>query len=541
MARPIKDQEQFADLGFPRAGIDLSRAFVKQMPRPMADGSYGNTTAVGLNVRTFEPTTNRSRGGQRAGLSRYIATQPAGMNVIQELFTLVGVGYTDPGGSMQQSASGRVVNLVAVSGGNVYVATAGGTGWTAAVNSTSASPPLITSGVVRSTSLNQKLWYADGAHWCYYDPADNAVHIWAATAGSLPVDNAGNLPRLICTWRGRMILSGLENDPQNWFMSAVSDPTNWDYAPAAQNPAQAIAGNNSALGLIGDVVTTMIPYTDDVLIMGGDHTLWQFSGDPMAGGQIDLISDAIGIAWGIPWCKGPDGTIYFVSNRTGVYALTPGQGAPVRISQQIEQLLIPIDTGTNTIRLIWDDRFQGLHIFITPTATQSVTTHFFWEQRATAWWQDSFANVNHNPLCCCVFDGNTPGDRRPLIGSWDGFVRSIDPAASTDDGYPISSSVMLGPLLTVNMDEILLKDVQAVLGQTSGSIAYAIYVGATAEIALSNTPVATGVWNPGRNLLSHVRRSGHAVWIQLSASNPWALEAIRCRIAGQGKVRQRGH
>jgi hypothetical protein len=519
------------DMTFPTKGIDVSAGFTQQR---------SGTTPAGLNVRAFEPGTNRSRGGQRSGLSKLATTQVNGLNFIQELFTLVGVGYPPPGGTVQTSSSGRIVTLVAISAGNVFVLNPGQTTWTAAINTTAFSPPFNTAGVIRSAANNQKLWIADGTHYSYYDPSINSVVPWVASQGVLPVDDLGNAPRLICTWRGRTVVSGLIDDPQNWFMSAVADPTNWNYFPTPIVPTQAVAGNDSPLGLVGDVVTSLVPYSDDVLIVGGDHTLYQFNGDPMSGGQIDLISDAIGMAWGNAWCKDPYGNLYFVSNRTGIYMMNPQEGgAPQRISQAIEQLLSPVDTGANTIRLIWDDRFQGLHVFITPTSVQSATTHYFYEQRTGGWWQDQFALNSLNPLTVTVFDGNLPGDRRPLIGSWDGYVRLVDPTASTDDGTPITSQVMIGPLLTGDMDEVLLKDLQAILGATSGQVSYKVFIGSTPEIALTNTPVVTGIWAAGRNPLSFVRRSGHAVYVEITATSAWAMEAIRARIALGGKVRQR--
>lgn len=439
----------------------------------------------------------------------------------------------------QASSSGRVVNLVAVSQGQVYYANPGDSTWTLATNSTGTTPPLNFTGIVRSSANIQKLWFADGAHYCYFDPNTASVLRWSPTAGVLPVDDLGNAPRLICTWRGRTVLSGLINDPQNWFMSAVTDPTNFDYAPEEISPTQAIAGNNSPLGFVGDVITTMIPYTDDVLIMGGDHTIYIFNGDPMAGGQIDLVSSSIGMAWGQPWAMDPYGNIYFVSNRMGIYTMVPGS-PPQRISQQIEQYIQNVDSGFTTIRAMWNDRFQGLHFFFTPTVQPGPTTHLFWEYRSGAWWVDKFSNDDHNPLCCCVFDGNLPGDRAALIGSWDGYVRSFSSPVANDDGYPIESMVVLGPLSTQDLDEILLKDLQAVLGESSNPVRYDVYVGATAEIALSTNPVASGYWTSGRNTTALVRRSGHAVYVKLSSKNPWAMEQIRARLTTSGKVRRRG-
>lgn len=549
--------EQMVPLTFPRCGLDLSRAFAQQQPRPMADGTYGRTTPRGVNVRTYEPTTNRARGGQRAGLSRYLDAQPNGTRLIQELATLVGVGYTPPGGSMQTSQSGRVVTLVAVSGGNIYAASPGGTSWVQATNNTSRTTPLNTSGVVMSSSLNQKLYLVDGTNFCVYDPATNAVSDVVATSGTLPVGTDGGTPRLIATWRGSLVLGGLVKDSQNWFISAVGDATNWNYFPNDPTVAQAIAGNNSPLGLIGDTITTFISYTDDVLICGGDSSIYQFQGDPRFGGQIAPITRSIGMAWGAPWCMGPDGTIYFFSNRTGIFAMTPGQGPPQRISQQIDNLLLPIDTGASTIRMIWNDRFQGLQVYVSPTGSaDDSATHFFWEQRAGAWWEDQYAISDMNPLCCTVFDGNDPGDRVALIGSWDGYVRAIDPTATDDDGTAIRSSVVIGPFNTPNLDEMTLTTIQAVLGEDSADVTYYVYVARTAEAAMNDLTfdeavragtqtgslryASRGTWSAGHNLSNYVNRAGHAGYLLIDGLSPWALEQIRLGIKTRGTVRMRG-
>lgn len=537
----IRNPESFAELLFPEAGIDLSRGYGDQRPKEMPGGAYGRTCRDAFNVRTFEPSTGRARGGSRRGLSKYVAPAVVADWLIQQLDTLVTVGLDAPGGIVgQQSLSGRVVNVVAVSQGNVYVAQPGATVWTAATNTTGATPPLNFTGILYSTSLNQKLWFADGVNWCYYDPSDNTVRTWAASVGSLPVDTRNNTPRLIENWRGRMVLSGILEDPQNWFMSKQSDPTNWDYGDPAIPPTMAIAGNNSPLGLVGDVINTLIPYNDDVLIFGGDHTIWLMHGDPMAGGQIDRVSDAIGMAWGRPWAKDPYGNVYFVSNKTGIYSMVPGQ-QPQRISQAVEQLLLDVDTGANLFRLAWNDRYQGLHVFISPIAAAGATTHLFYELRTGAWWQDEFGSTDYDPLCCCTFDGNTAADRVVLIGSWDGYVRSVDPDATTDDGTAIASSVVIGPLLTKDFDDVLIKDLQAILGTASGDVTYQIYTGATAEAALASTPVASGTWSAGRNLDTLIRRSAHALYVKITTSNAWSMEAIRARIAGKGKVRRRGY
>ncbi len=105
----------------------------------------------------------------------------------------------------------------------------------------------------------------------------------------------------------------------------------------------------------------------------------------------------------------------------------------------------------------------------------------------------------------------------------------------------ISSKVLIGPLLTKDFDEMLLKDLQAILGTGSGNVTWSVFVGATAEGALASVGTLPGTWSAGRNLLSLVRRSGHAIYLQITSTNQWAMESIRARIASLGKVRRRGY
>lgn len=448
----------------------------------------------------------------------------------------------NPIASMELTQSGRVVYLVAVSQGVVKTMFPGDTGWTATTNNSGETPPLNYTGLVYSAPCIQKLFFVDGINYVFFEPTTSSIELWSTsvTAGLLPTDANSNNGRLICLWRGRIVISGLLDDPQNWFMSRVSDPFDWDYAPLSPSSADPVAGNNSPLGLIGDVVTALIPYSDDILIVGGDSTIYMFRGDPAAGGQIDRVSDAIGMAWATGWCKDPLGNLYFISNRCGVYTMIPGQ-LPVRISQSIEPLLAKLDMGRNIFQLQWDDRYQGFHLFITWVDEPKDTLHFFYESRTNAWWQDKFANKLHNPLCSCVFDGNSPDDRALLIGCWDGYVRVVDPDANTDDGTPIASEVWIGPILTPDFDEIVLKELQGVLGEASGDVEYAVFAGATAEAALESEAIEIATLKAGRNLTDSARIADHALYIRLTSTNQWAMEAIRARVTSSGRVRRRGY
>jgi hypothetical protein len=81
MGKPIIAPESFVDLPFPVKGIDVATELEHQPPQ---------TTPVGVNVRAFEPSTQRARGGARPGLVEYLNTQVAGFaSKIQHLNVIV--------------------------------------------------------------------------------------------------------------------------------------------------------------------------------------------------------------------------------------------------------------------------------------------------------------------------------------------------------------------------------------------------------------------------------------------------------------------
>lgn len=532
-----KFQETFQDFHFPKAGVHVAGPFGRQPVRQGRDGVYVRTSADGQNVRSYEPATGRDRGGSRYGMSKYVAQQlPPETWVVQAINTVASTQGSVP--AVQTSNSGRVVYIVAVSQGVVKVATAGDSVWTATTNNSGETPPLNFTGVMQSSPNNQKLYFVDGTNYVYWNPATNSVEKWTPTAGSLPRDVKNNGSRIITTWRGRTVLSGLVDDPQNIFFSAVSDPLDFDYEPAVTSATIAVALNLSRLGYIGDVVNGLVPYTDDVLIILGDHSIYALRGDPADGGKADLISDVTGGAFGQAWCKDPYGNIYFFGAKPSVWRMA-GPGLPERISQPIEPLLADLNTGDYIIHMQWDDRQQAVLLFLTHTDSPADTTHFVWEYRTNSWWKDNYANTNHNPLCSVAYDGNLPGDRAVLLGGWDGYVRFIDPNAMTDDATQISSYVLLGPILTQELDEMLLKDIQWVLAEASGDITWEVLSARTAEAALAAAARASGTASAGRNQNMPVRVADHAIYIKISSTNRWAMETLRARFAGRGKVRRR--
>lgn len=529
---------QELDIHFPKAGLHTAGPFGRQPARPVRGGGYARTTCRGVNVRAFDSITKRDRGGSRPGLTKYIPERLYTSRwVVQNLNAVVATTGSVP--AVQLSSSGRVVYLVAVSRGVVKVATPGDTNWTDTTNNSGEEPPLNISGVMQSTPLNQKLYFADGTNYVYYNPPTNSVEAWSATAGSLPRDSDNNGARLAATWRGRIVLSGVLDDPQNWFMSKVGDPYDWNYTPSNRTATQAVAGNTSRLGLIGDVVTALIPITDDVMILGGDHTIYAMRGDPADSGQIDTVSTLTGIAFGKAWCMDPSGTVYFFGSKPGIWRMAGGV-KPERVSTPIDPLLRDVDTGRTIITMAWDHDGECIHLFLTPDDQPAAAVHYTLEVGPNAFFQKVYANNDHNPLCVCEYDGNEAGDRAVLLGCWDGYVRQIDPDAADDDGTPIASEVLLGPIMTQAHDEMRLDDLQLVLADASGDVTWGVQAAATAESASARTPQATGTATGGRGNRQPVRLAGHAIYVKLSSTARWAMESLVCRFKTTGKVRRRG-
>ncbi len=556
---------QSIDLAFPLAGIDVSQAFVTQKASVTPLGaSYDQsfqqqrfeTTRSATNVRGFDALQGRFRGGTRPGLTRYTTQGLTGP--IQCLIPVVTVGITPPGGTQQASAAGRVVTLVAVDGsGNVKVLSPGQTSWVTPTGGTAAlaaNASSVTGGFVQATvcavlgttnpvtTAGATVWFADGLNYKKYVLATNTVSTWAlafasplhSSAGTLPA-NSGNFPRLICTWRGRVVQSGIKTDPQNWFMSMVGYPTDWNTSATPITSTMAVTGNNSPMGLVGDVVSALVPINDDNLLFLCDHSTWIMRGDPMSGGQLTQLIPGIGATWGSPWCMDTEGVVYWLSNQAGVYQFSQFD-YPRRISSRIDPILRNINTGTNLGRMVWDDYMQGFHLFLTNTNTLS-GTHFFWEKRTGAWWQDSFGSPNLQPTACCLFDGNLITDRRALIGCSDGAVRYFDPAATIDENYPILSSVVLGPVVS-GTSELMLRDLKVILGAGSGAVTWQLLTGPTAEQGLG-TVVASGTLAAGNNPMCDTRVAGKAIYLKLSSSSQWAVERIKASVADLGRIRAR--
>lgn len=391
-----------------------------------------------------------------------------------------------------------------------------------------------TAPVIRSAQNGLNIFFVDGTNYLYWSANTRTVQTWvASTGGSMPVDTDGSTAQLIVTWRGRTGLYGFRNNPQLYYLSAVDDPFNMNFAPQTTSTTQAFVGTLDFANHPGKSLNCLIPYDDNTLLYGLSKQIWQLSGDPAAGGQFNLVSREIGMAWGAPWCIDEFGQVYFLSNQQGIFKVTPG-ALPVLVSQAINRRLQNIDLSQNVIRLAWDMTNMGLAMWVTPLNSLLATTNYFWERRTNAWQLDFYASASMNPLAVHAYKGANPTDQTIFLGGRDGYLRILSNAATSDDGQAIQSSVMLGPLPNKNYERQLLLDLLANLSDTSGPVTYSVFVGETPQTALNSAAVCTGTWVAGRNVVSFTRWSGMAIYVQLSAVNAWSMEYIMARVAAMG-------
>lgn len=348
--RTIKD----IVLTFPAKGINVV------VPRT---GQPEGTTIGCQNVRLFDTVEGRGRGGSRPGLSKYCPEIFTTNKRIQDINYVTTVINSAPSSS---TLGIRTIKAAAVCNGAI---TKFNTAATTAATVNGARTLSSTAPFIFSTELFGRLYYADGISYKTWVPSNNVAIDWTPTAGTLPGTDGTIAARLIEMWRSRIVLAGLRTDPHNWFMSSLGDPLDWDYAPNTVTETQAVQGGVGVTGKIGDIINCMIPYSDDILLFGCDHSIWQMSGDPQAGGRLDLLSDKVGISFGRPWCRDDEGNLYFFSTRAHLYKMPVGGGALQDLTQDS---VAPLKETTNLNyrlpRLVWDREQGGIHLFLTPIA-----------------------------------------------------------------------------------------------------------------------------------------------------------------------------
>ena len=443
------------------------------------------------------------------------------------------------------SASFRTVKSVIVAGGSVYSGLPG----VQPSQAPGGSAVLRTSGVVQSQEAFQNVFFVDGFkdNYSYLDLSSGDVKDWATdvTAGTLPQGTVNTTQgcRILALYRGRPVMAGLPEDPHNWFMGRSGDAFDWDYSPPTTDALMPVAGNNADAGKLEDIISALIPYQDDLLFMGGDHSFWVMRGDPAAGGQIDNVSRQIGIVGSLAYAWDPFGTLFWMA-QNGLYRFSPNSAQPELVSKgRLDKTFGNINLAVSNVLLSYDRDAQGLHIYISPvTEPASASRHWFWDARTDSFWPDEFPIVL-GPTALHVYDADDPDDRAMWLGGYDGYVRFMDKTALNDDTTAIDSFFSFpifhpgSPTRQFQLNECLVNTD----ADGGASTALSIFRGHTPEeVAVETIAIFTKTLAAGRNLPIPKRIRGNALRFMLrnqAAGETWAYENGSAKFVSAGRMR----
>jgi hypothetical protein len=437
-------------------------------------------------------------------------------------------GSPDPQFELTLMGTGGYVTKVwAVAAGKIYYGPLPGLATDDAVH-------LATDVRVQGAAHGQYVYFVDGTNYIKHSMVSGASVVWTPIKGALPFEGL-DTATLACTWRGRIVLSGLKGDDQNWFMSRQDDPDDWAYGTVIADARMPVAGNNAPAGLVGDRIMQMIPASDDLLYFIGSRSVWLMRGDPAAGGQLDRVSDMVGGAPGCAWAKAPDGTIFFLGT-DGVYVLKGGAPPLCLTLGRLDSVFQSLDLSVVQAVLVWDMHEHGLHLYLTGSSAVAAD-HYFWDERTRGWYRDRYFAAA-GPTAGVALLGDTASDRRVLIGGWDGYIRLTDPAATSDDGHAIESRVDY-PLLRLHPETLSLCTwvrTILVLDHDTTGVTLRGRVGRTAQ-SCQTADLLFSVACTGQDREKMVVRRGMGNAIQLSlydlsADHRWACEEIAVDVDG---------
>jgi len=364
------------------------------------------------------------------------------------------------------------------------------------------------------------------------------------TFGALP-DSAS----LICLYRGRVVIAGDPDYPNQWYMSRQVNP--WDMAVTSVDAQAAVAGQDSDAGKLGDVVVALIPYKDDYLVFGCANSMWLLSGDPRSNGELSEFDLTTGIYGKKSWCFDKVGNLYFWGNN-GLYQ-TALPGAPVCISQLPLPKLIgdeAANASTHSITMGYDAERNGVLVCITKLSDGS-NSNYFYSIMSGGFFPESY------PVECGVYsmffyEALDATYRKLVLGSFDGYLRYLNEATKNDNAgasgaTAISSHVTFGPLMIASdaKREGKLTGMIPITGggESGGSetdsdtLTCKIFTAKSADSILekmyaNSTPVfSRTVQTPGRSRTNILRHKLRGVYTGIHLSNDvvgesWALDQI---------------
>lgn len=409
-----------------------------------------------------------------------------------------------------------------------YVAAVAGTAIrriTAGVATPVSAPTLAGLNYTSIVAAFQRLWIVDGSGAYVLDPrlSDGIAKTWRSkTSGDLPRGTRG-----LSYWRGRMMLWRGVEDPTVVFGTAIDNPYDCDLSPVVRSGAEAVTIP------IGSPVNAFIPFDNDTAIVGTQTSIHIQTGDSAQAGNLDLVGDIQGIAFGEAWCKDPEGRVYAFGSRGGVAMVGP-RGVESISEKRIRRRLEDIDLGTYFIRLVWNWRAGGLHVFLIPQGVGTGQSFgYFWERRTNAWYRDEFPWWIYSAR---QVDGDGIAERAVWIGNGEGNVCRFDETADNDDGHDLHWSVVGGPIRSASRRaQVIVSRPRFVFADALEGAKVALLASGSSELPAIES--AEWALTPPLTDAAPIRARGGNVWWRLRGKGRMGFEEGSCMVEEFG-VRQ---
>lgn len=380
-----------------------------------------------------------------------------------------------------------------VNAGKIWRLDPGDTTPTQITNSTSSTAAVFqTTGRVEAVQRGQYLYFVDGRVYRKVDLFANPP-IWSNWEHGAhgPEDNVTNTvggtaytATLIALFGTRLVLAGVRQKENIWWMSDVQDPDDWSGATA---PDDAIAGNTGVWGVPGDEIVSLIPFGQGSIIFAGKRSMSLLTADPVFGNAtIQQMSRTVGVVGPRAWCNGPEKTVYVMA-QDGLYRLTPND---FNIDRGQLVSLNKLDSFFNAVKwedidctLSYDVERRGLWIFLTRIDQPDSSTHLFYSDQTDGFFPCKMYDPTfHGAYSTCQMLTTDGRNQVALFGSLDGQIGFFDQKIIAGiDGYPaagynitintgqaiaqrIETRVSIGPMVSSQPGLAFCNEVQIELG-----------------------------------------------------------------------------
>jgi len=421
---------------------------------------------------------------------------------------------------LEGTTSARTDLLVAVAGGSVYLVQPDG------IVRTVGSAVFDPAADVQLREFNGKVYMLGGGRARILDPIRLAVSNWTPTVGTLPGQTSGGTTtaKVLGQFGTRLALGGADNDPQNVWFSAVADALDYDTGSDLPGRAFTLAGTRPLK--IGQPVTCLQEHTNSSLIVGCTGSMHLVAGDPVLG-QFDTMTllEDTGVSGTDAAVRVQDGRV-LLHTPNGLVVVSGNQA--VNITDVL--LTTGIQTGTLVDAIVARDPSRHLSWIVLPDQTYAYDERRGQFTRGDGGLHPQTVPESMRTTAAAVWQGKL------VLGCADGYLRTLDDAATTDDGTPIDSFITLLVMGDGLTSEVQMSNIKLNLTRKSGSTAMRVFGARTPEDAIDGKYRRTLLSmnaTPFRNDPHPAKVRAPAVSLVVgpaAAGSTWSMESVTANV-----------